>query len=157
MKNENLITKKGLEEKKARLKELQEVIKPQALNELNLARSQGDLSENADYDAAIKRTQEIENEINSIQYIIDHYEVVDDSKDNKDANVVKLNSKVKIQNLTTKETYEVTIVGSTEAKPLENIISNKSPVAQAIIGKAVGETVDINAKNPYKAKILDIA
>ena len=54
-----LITKKGLDEKKARLKELQEVIKPAALAELNLARSQGDLSENADFDAASKRTQEI--------------------------------------------------------------------------------------------------
>ncbi len=152
--SDELITKKGLEEKKLRLKELQEVIKPQALNELNLARSQGDLSENADYDAAIKKTQEIENEINSIQYIIDHAKIVEEPVD---ATAVRIGSKIKIQNMSNKKTYEVTIVGSSQAKPLENEISNKSPIAQAVLGKQVGDVVEINAKIPYKAKILEIA
>lgn len=151
---ELIITKKGLEEKKVRLKELLEVIKPQALNELNLARSQGDLSENADYDAAIKKTQEIENEINQIKYVIDHAKIVDEDRSN--SNTVRLSVKVKIKNLSTKDIYEVVIVGSTEAKPLENEISNKSPIAQAIFGKKVGDVVEVKAKNPYKAEILEI-
>lgn len=151
-----VITKKGLKDKKSRLKELQEVIKPQALNELSLARSQGDLSENADYDAAIKRTQEIENEINQIKYIIDHAEVIEEASESQ-ANTVRLGVKVKIKNLSNKETYTVVIVGSSEAKPLENEISNKSPIAQAILGKQVGDVVDVNARTPYQAKILEIA
>lgn len=153
---ELIITKKGLEEKKVRLKELLEVIKPQALNELNLARSQGDLSENADYDAAIKKTQEIENEINQIKYVIDHAKIVDEDKNQSNSNTVRLSVKVKIKNLSTKDVYEVVIVGSTEAKPLENEISNKSPIAQAIFGKKVGDIVEVKAKNPYKAEILEI-
>ena len=103
-----LITKKGLDEKKARLKELQEVIKPAALAELNLARSQGDLSENADFDAASKRTQEIENEINQIQYIIDHSTLVEETI----GNTVRLGGKVKIQNLSNNDVYDLLIVGS---------------------------------------------
>ena len=147
-----LITKKGLDEKKARLKELQEVIKPAALAELNLARSQGDLSENADFDAASKRTQEIENEINQIQYIIDHSTLVEETL----GNTVRLGGKVKIQNLSNNDIYDLLIVGSSEAKPLKNEISNKSPIAQAILGKRIGDEVEVNAKVPYIAKIIEI-
>lgn len=157
MKESNKITAQGLEEKKARLEELLHTLLPKAEEELNAARSQGDLSENADYDAAREKFESYKKEIKDIQDIIDHHVLIN-ADDEGGAKTARLGgSQITVLDLSRNKEHTFTIVGSVEADPSNGKISNTCPVAQAIIGHKVGETVTVLVKKPYDLKIVKIA
>ncbi|MDR0825711.1 MAG: transcription elongation factor GreA [Mycoplasmataceae bacterium] len=150
----NLITSEGKERLQKELRFLIDVERTKNLKALQEAREQGDLSENADYDATKNRQAEIEGRIKEIQSILDHAEIIKESKDDRR---VKVGSTVTYTDLDSnkKETYE--IVGEVEADAINNKISNRSPLAKAIMGKTVGAVVEIHGiEQPYKIKITEI-
>lgn len=149
------LTKVGKEQLEKELSRLVNVDRPQVIVELQEARAQGDLSENADYDAARKKQAEVEGRIKEIEYILQNCIVVDE-KSTGFKNVVKLGSKVTIKDESDGSVSTYDIVGSIEADPFEGKISNESPLANAILGKKVGEKVTIKVDSPYDVEILDI-
>lgn len=157
MAEKNAITKKGKEELEQKLHNLIEVEQPKANEELNFARSQGDLSENSDYDAAKEKYEAIKREIARIQNILDHHVIIEEEDDNGIKTAKLGGSTITLLDLTRNTTKDVTIVGSVEADPFHGKISNTCPVAQAIIGHKVGDVVTVNAKVPYQLKIVNIA
>ena len=151
---QTLLTKKGLEDLQKELKQLKEVERVAVGVELKEARAQGDLSENADYDAARDKQAKIESRIIEIENMLANAVLIDDEKSNK---TVKLGTTVEILRQGEKATKTYTIVGTVEAKPLENKISNESPLAKAVLGKTVSdEWVLVKSPNPYKVKIISI-
>lgn len=152
----NALTLKGKDELEKRLKNLVEVEKPKIDEQLNFARSQGDLSENSDYDAARERLEAIKDEISHIQYILDHHTIIDESEEGGAKTARLGGSMITVINTSTNVEYKFTIVGSVEADPINGKISNTCPVAQAIIGKKVGDVVTVPVKNPYQLKITNI-
>lgn len=150
-----LLTKEGLQELKIKLENLLNVERKNVIEELQAAREQGDLSENADYDAARERQAQIESKIKELQFVLDNHEIID-KKTTKDKSVVKIGDKVEIKNESTnkKETYQ--IVGSFETDPFENKISNESPLATALLGKKEGDVVKVKSIEPYKVKVTKI-
>ncbi len=153
--NSIVLTRKGKEELEAKLLNLKENEKPKALADLNLARSQGDLSENADYDAAREKCQQIESEITNIQYTLDHCTIVENTTGGKTCRLG--GGEITAKNLSTNQTYVFTIVGSAEADPANGKISNTCPVAQAVLGHQIGDTVIINAKTSYPLLIEKVS
>ena len=146
------LTKESFQQYKDRLKFLQEVARPQVIEEIKEARGQGDLSENAEYDSARDKQAAIENEINEIQHILDNYEIIKSTN----TNVVKIGSKVQIISLTNDNIQEVTIVGSLDADPSSGKISNTSALAKALLDKEVNSIIEVEAPKKYKVKILSI-
>ncbi|MBR3490077.1 MAG: transcription elongation factor GreA [Bacilli bacterium] len=152
-KKEIFLTKEGLNELQEELKDLKENKRPEVINQIKEARAQGDLSENAEYHAAKDKQGQIEARIKEIEYLIDNATLISNTK----SSTVKIGSTVEIEYVDDKETDTYQIVGSTEADPFENKISNESPIAIAIIGKKVGETVSIDSPNgSYDIKIVSI-
>ncbi|RMA79082.1 transcription elongation factor GreA [Metamycoplasma subdolum] len=151
-KQKNYLTSEALAEYQAKLKRLQEVDRPQVIEEIKEARNQGDLSENAEYDAARDKQAMIENQITEIQAILDNYELIETS----DSNHVRIGSIVSFKNLSTQTTQTVTIVGALEADPFSEKISNLSPLAQALLDKKVGSVVEVEGPHKYNIEILDI-
>ncbi len=152
-KKEIFLTKEGLNELQEELKDLKENKRPEVINQIKEARAQGDLSENAEYHAAKDKQGQIEARIKEIEYLIDNATLISNTK----SSTVKIGSTVEIEYVEDKETDTYQIVGSTEADPFENKISNESPIAVAIIGKKVGETVSIDSPNgSYDIKIVSI-
>ncbi|AGM25000.1 transcription elongation factor GreA [Spiroplasma chrysopicola] len=153
---EILLTKEGIKDLQAELDNLINTVRPQVIEELKEARAQGDLSENADYDAARNRQAEVEGRIKQIEGLLTKAKEIKEVKSK--AGVIKLGSKVTFTNLLLKKDFEIKIVGAVEANPFENTISNESPIAKAIIGKKVGETVEIKGiQTPYKVTIVSVA
>lgn len=156
MSNKNFpVTKKGLEDLQRELRHLLDVERPSVLEELKEARSQGDLSENADYDAARDRQAYVEAKIRELETTIDNAVIID--SDESDYKTVRLGATVKILDLDFNEEETFTIVGSVEANPDEGKLSNASPLAQAMLDSKVGDTVTVNVENPYQVKILEIS
>jgi transcription elongation factor GreA len=142
-----------LQQLKQELKQLIEVEKPQIINDLTVARDAGDLSENADYDAAKNKQSEIENRIAEIELILNNYVLI---KKSGDAKTVSLGSTVHctIDKNNKKIAKKYVIVGEVDADPFQNKISNVSPIALAIIGKSVGQTVKLTCvEKPYNITI----
>ena len=137
------LTKKGYDERVARLEELKVVRRKEVAQKLKEAREQGDLSENAEYDAAKDEQRDIETEIAELEVILANCEVIQDNDKNKD--VVKMESVVVLHDVEFDEDIEYTIVGSSEADSLNNKISNESPLGAALIGKKKGDTVKVEA------------
>lgn len=162
MANENkndkiLLSEEGLEKLNAELRELIDVKRPEIIKAIQEAREQGDLSENADYDAAKNQQGEIEKRIQEIKNILTNYELINEANDTTSNEKVKVGSKVKILDLSNNEEYEYEIVGEVEADPDSNKISNMSPLAQALLGRGVKAVVEVrNIDNPYRVKILKI-
>ncbi|MEF9985030.1 MAG: transcription elongation factor GreA [Malacoplasma sp.] len=153
--NINLMTKDGIEKLKKELRHLIDVRRPKIIKQIQEAREQGDLSENADYDAAKNSQAIIEGRIKEIEEILNHIEIIDE-KSNK-TKVVKIGSKVKIKDFQDSKNYIYTIVGSIETDPGENKISNECPLAKSIMGKKEGEESHVRGVDePYKVKILEI-
>lgn len=147
------ITQDGLEEIKKELDELKLVKRPEVISALKDARAQGDLSENAEYDAARTEQAIVESRIKELEVMLDKAVVI--TKVNTD--VVSLGSKVTLEYVDDNEEEEYSIVGSKEADPFTNKISNESPIAKAIMGLKVGETVSVDSPNgKYDVKILAI-
>lgn len=147
------ITEVGLEDMKKELEYLKLEKRPEVINALKEARALGDLSENAEYDAARNEQAQVENRILELESMIENAIVIKDVKTDK----VSIGSTVKILYIDDKEEEEYTIVGSKEADPFDNRISNESPIAQAIIGHKVNDIVSVDSPNgKYDVKIVDL-
>ncbi|AJM71896.1 MULTISPECIES: transcription elongation factor GreA [Mycoplasma] len=156
MSQEIILTQEGLEELKVELKHLLEVVRPKVIEELVEARNQGDLSENADYDAARNRQAEVEARIKEVESLINRAKVIEDSSDSSNEEV-KIGSTVEFVSNLDKKVREIKIVGAIEADPFSNLISNESPIAKAMLGKKAGVTVEIkDIAKPYKITIKKI-
>ena len=128
--------------------------RPEIIAALKDARAQGDLSENADYDAARNAQAELEGKIKELEYMLENAKIIDSS--NKDT--VNVGSTITICYIDDNEEEEYKIVGSLEADPLNNKISNESPIGKAVIGKKAGDTVSVESPNgAFEVKILKIA
>ncbi|MBR4377432.1 MAG: transcription elongation factor GreA [Bacilli bacterium] len=154
MVNKIELTKEGAEKLEKELRHLIDIDRPEVIEALQAARSQGDLSENADYDAARTKQAEIEGRIKEIENILANVKIISE-KTTKSKGVV-LGSKVTIKDLSddTVETY--TIVGTVEANPLKGLISNVSPLGRAVVDKNIGDIVSVHANKEYKVEILNI-
>ena len=148
------MTRKGYNEAVARLKYLQTVKRQEIVERIAEARSHGDLSENAEYDAARNEQAANEGEIVELDYKIKNATIVEESADNS---VVHIGSKVKVYDIDFEEYAEYEITGTTEANAMMNKISNESPVGKALLGHKVGEVVVVNAPDgEYELKIENI-
>lgn len=143
MAEKQFLTKKGYEERVQLLEHLKVVRRKEVAQKLREAREQGDLSENAEYDAAKDEQRDIETQITELEEILKNAEVIQDNDKSKDK--VKLESVVTLHDIEYDEDIEYTIVGSSEADSLNNKISNESPLGAALIGKKVGETIKVEA------------
>ena len=153
-KKEVFLTKEGLEELAAELDNLKQVVRPEVISQIKEARAQGDLSENSEYHSARDRQGHVEARIKELEYLIDNATIIEETTK---SDVVAVGSKVKIKYIDDDEEEEYSIVGSTEADPFENKISNESPIAKVIMGKKKGETVTVESPNGnYDIKIVSI-
>ena len=122
---------------------------------IRTAREFGDIAENAEYDDAKNEQALLEHRIATLEERLRNARVIEKKDIAKD--VVSVGSKVRLRDLDAKQTVEYRIVGSAEADPAENKLSNESPVGKAIIGKKKGETVEVSApRGAMKFKILEI-
>ena len=148
------VTEEGLQKLKDEYNNLVHVVREEVKSELAEARSLGDLSENADWDAARDKQAQVESRIAELEGMLNHYELIDTKKGSK--RIVHIGSTVKIEFLDTKEEAEYTIVGSTEADPPNGRLSNETPLAQAILDSRVGDTRTVDVAVPYDVIIIDI-
>lgn len=153
-KKEIYLTKEGLNELKEELNFLINVKRPDNIQSIKEARALGDLSENADYDAARNEQAEIEGRIKKLEGILENVTIIDEVSTDK----VGLGNVVKISYVDeSADQDEYKIVGSQEADPFESKISNESPIAQALMGHKVGEVVSVESPNGvYEIKIVEI-
>ena len=151
----NILTEEGLKALEEDLQDLKVNRRKEVAQKIKEAREQGDLSENAEYDAAKEEQRDIELRIEEIDKILKNAELVVD--DDIDSSVINIGCTVKIKDLEFKEDMEYKIVGSTEANSLKGKISNESPVGKALIGAKKGQTVEVEAPSGIlKYKILEI-
>ena len=152
--NKFTLTEQGLESLQNELKFLLEVERPQVLEDIASARAFGDLSENADYDAARNKQSEIEAKIARIERILKNSVIVQFSKS---ADKVSFGNFVEVSDLTSGDVMIFQIVGSVEANPLQGTIADTSPLAEAIFGKKIGERAIVKVQQPYEVEILRIS
>ena len=151
--NEVYVTSEGLEKMKSELDYLKMERRPEVIQSLKEARALGDLSENAEYDAVRAAQAEVENKIIELEQMIEHAVVIEETT----ADEVSIGNSVKIKYVEDGDIEEFTIVGSKEADPFENKISNESPIAKAILNKKVNEIVLVDSPNgKYEVQILEI-
>ncbi|NCB33016.1 MAG: transcription elongation factor GreA [Erysipelotrichia bacterium] len=148
------VTKEGLKKLQDEYENLVHTVREEVKAELKEARSLGDLSENADYDAAREKQAQVENRISELEGMLKNYKIIDITKST--SKVVRIGSEVTIEFMDTKEEATYRIVGSTEADPLNGKLSNETPLAQAVIDKKVGQTVEVNVSKPYKVIIVKV-
>ncbi len=154
MENTFKLTEAGYAKLEQELEQLKDVDRKKNLEALRDARAQGDLSENADYDAAREEQARIEARIKEIENILKHAEIIKESN----SKAVSIGKTVAIRFLASGSTREFTIVGHLEANPLAGKISNESPLGKAILGLKRGAKVTYKAEtgNEIKIEILDI-
>ena len=151
-----ILTYTGLKALENELEELKVVKRKEVAVKIREAREQGDLSENAEYDAAKDEQRDIEARIEELETILKNVEVVDE--DEVDLDKINVGCAVKVYDITFDEEMDFKIVGSTEANSLEGKISNESPVGQALIGKQVGDLVDVETQaGLMQYKVLEIS
>lgn len=151
----NILTYAGLKKLESELEELKVVKRKEIADKIKEAREQGDLSENAEYDAAKEEQGHMEKRIEEIEKILKNAEVVDEEE--IDLDKINIGCKVKLYDVEFDEEIEFKIVGSTEADSLNNKISNESPLGSVLIGEKVGQTVSVELANAVSEyKILDI-
>ena len=148
------LTQEGYDDIKQELDYLINTKRPENINAIKEARALGDLSENADYDAARNEQAEIEAKIKKLETIIDNVEIIEEVSTDQ----VGLGNTVKISYIDDEEdTDEYKIVGSQEADPFESKISNESPIAKALMGHKVGDIVSVESPNgSYEIKVVEI-
>ena len=152
----NIMTFAGLRALEDELFDLKVYKRKEVAQKIKEAREQGDLSENAEYDAAKDEQRDIEARIEELEKLLKNVEVV--GQDEVDADTVGIGSRVKLYDVEMDEEVEYTIVGSTEADALNGKISNESPVGSALIGSKVGETIVVETiSGDLEFKILEIA
>ena len=152
-----ILTKAGKEELEKELRELIDNTREEVKRQLTEARAQGDLSENADYDAARNRQAEVEGRIKEIENILSNAEIIDDeAKAKKGSNKVALGSTVTVKFIETGKEGKYMIVGTVESDPFNHKISNACPLGEALVGSSVGDVVEVKGKKVYKVEILKV-
>lgn len=147
------LTREGLDELKSELDYLINVRRPENITAIKEARALGDLSENADYDAAKNEQAELEGRIKKLEKMLENVEIIEKVSTDK----VGIGSTVCIKYVDDDDTDEYKIVGSQEADPFMSKISNESPIAKAILNKKVGDIVEVESPNGvYKIEITEI-
>ncbi len=152
----NYFTQEGLDKLKTELKELKTVERPRISEQIAEARDKGDLSENAEYDAAKEAQSLLELQISKLEDVISNARIIDESQ--IDTSKVLILSKVKIKNLGNDTTMEYTLVSEKEADLKNKKISVDSPIAKGLLGKGVGETAEVVVPSgKMKFEILEIS
>lgn len=153
--NEVILTAKGAKELEERLNELKTVRRAEVTEKIKVARSFGDLSENAEYTAAREEQAMIEGEIIEIEQKLKFARIISD--EGAAEGVVSLGSKIQLYDVEYDENIEYTLVGTSEADPKKHMISNESPMGKALLGRKAGETVEVTAPGGVtKVKILKV-
>ena len=140
----NLLTSAGLQKLEDELHDLKVNRRKEVAGKIKEAREQGDLSENAEYDAAKDEQRDIETRIEEIEKILKNAEVV--VEDEVDVNKINVGCTVKVYDEEFEEELEFKIVGSSEANSLQGKISNESPVGKALIGRSIGDVVEVETQ-----------
>ncbi len=150
-----VLTREGLEKLERELHELKTVRRKDVAEKIKEARGQGDLSENAEYDAAKEEQAEIEARIVVLEKMLRNAEIILEEEISRD--VVSAGSKVTIFDYEFNEEVTYTIVGSAEADPMESKISNESPLGSALLGHGVGDEVTFNSPaGESKVKVVSL-
>ena len=150
----NLMTYEGLKKLEDELQDLKVNRRKEVAQKIKEAREQGDISENAEYDAAKDEQRDIEARIEEIEKILKNAEVADDEFG---AGVINLGSTVTVYDCEFDEEIVFKLVGSTEAKSLENKISNEAPLGKALIGKVAGDEVEVETPSGImKYKVINV-
>ncbi len=151
----NILTYEGLRKYEDELHELKVVRRQEVAQKIKEAREQGDLSENAEYDAAKDEQRDIEARIEELEKILKNAEVVDE--DEVDLDKINVGCKVKVLDMEFDEEMTYKIVGSTEANSLKGKISNESPVGKALMGHVAGDVVSVDTPaGTFSYKVLEI-
>jgi transcription elongation factor GreA len=151
----NILTYTGLKKLEDELQNLKVVKRKEVAAKIKEAREQGDLSENAEYDAAKDEQRDIEARIEDIEKILKNAEVVDE--DEVDIDKISVGCIVKLYDFEYDEEIEFAIVGSTESNSLSNKISNESPLGGALLGKRAGDTVKVETQmGEIEYKVISI-
>ena len=149
------LSREGMEKLKDELNNLKSIERPKIINQIAEARDKGDLSENAEYDAAKEAQGLLEARIARLENELSKSRVLDEK--NIDLSTAKLLTTVKIENIQSKQKMSYTLVSESEADLKNKKISISSPIGRGLMGKKVGETVDISVPSGViKFKILDI-
>ena len=149
------MSQEGYDKMVAELKRLESVERPKASAAIAEARDKGDLSENSEYDAAKEAQAHLEDKINQMKLAIQEAKIIDVSRLSTDT--VQILTKVEMTNLTTKAKMSYTIVSENEANLREGKISIKTPIAQGLLGKKVGDEVEIKIpRGTIKLRIENI-
>lgn len=149
-----LLTYEGIKTLEGELENLKTVRRNEVAEKLKEARAQGDLSENAEYDAAKEEQAEIEVRIVELENMLKNAIVIENEEK---VEVVKPGYRVKLYDYTFEEEIEYLIVGSTEADPVNGKISNESPVGMALLNHKVGDEIEVDTTDGVdKYRILDI-
>jgi transcription elongation factor GreA len=152
---EVILTPEGYEKLKQEIEYLSTDKRREVADRIRIAREFGDIAENAEYDDAKNEQAMLEHRIAQLEERLSAARVIDKGEIKKD--VVSIGSHVKLRDVDAKKTFEYHIVGSAEANPDENKLSNESPVGKAIMGRKKGETVEVAApRGKLKFKIMDI-
>jgi transcription elongation factor GreA len=148
------VTQEGYDNLVKELDDLVHVVRPQVIVELQEARAQGDLSENADYDAARDHQAQVEAKIAQLEAQLKAAEII---QQEIGSSVVRIGSTVTVKDLSDNSEMSFKIVGSAEADPFTGSVSNDSPFAQAVLDHVVGDTVLVEkATIPYQVQILSV-
>ena len=152
---EVILTPAGYEKLKQEIELLSNDRRREVADRIRVAREFGDISENAEYDDAKNEQAMLEHKIAQLEDRLVNARVIDSG--DVDLSVVSIGARVRLKDVDANKVFEYTIVGSAEANPAEEKLSNESPVGRAIIGKKKGETVEVSApRGSLKYKILDI-
>jgi len=146
------VTQAGLEELKREYEHLIHVVRQEVIEDLRAARAQGDLSENADYDAARDRQAQVEARISQLDVMLKNVVIIGEGS----TQTVQLGSTFTVEELDTGDKGTYTIVAFVEADPLAGKLSNATPLAMAVMDHAVGDVVTIDCDEPYQVKILEL-
>jgi transcription elongation factor GreA len=155
--SENMVlTRKGYEELEQKLEYLKNVRRKEVAEQIKVARSYGDLSENAEYDEARNEQSLLEGQIQTIENQLKLAVVVEEDEMNFDK--VSIGAQVKVLDMEFDEEDTYKILGTVEADPMNNIISNESPMGRALIGAGVGDVVEVEAPDGViRFKVLEIS
>ena len=154
MADKQKLTKAGYKKLQEELKYLVDEAREEVKRQLAEARAQGDLSENADYDAARGKQAEVEGRIKEIENILANSEIIEEGKTS--TKKVGLGSTVTIKFVDNGKEVSYMIVGTVESDPVNGKISNSCPLGEALVGKTVGDIVEVKAIKTYKVEILKI-
>ena len=156
MQKEYPMTQEGFDKLEVELEHLKTVRRPEVVEKIKVARSFGDLSENSEYDAAKDEQGFVEQEITKIEMMLRHAVIIEDDGSKSE---VQVGRTVTFAEVPGNEEESYKIVGSAEADPFEGKISNESPIAKALLGKKVGDEVNVPLPNgnEMRVKIVEIS